>query len=216
MTTEILDLAGNSHLIDFEEDPLDIDNEEKTKTIISNDLVIDRSLFDIKILDDHIKIVNNDIGEHLCMYPELINFYKRLEPGDEDKLLFTANFEKVKLGVLMGVDVNKFHRDVTPLLRSIIDDNEDSLQIVQLLIDNGADVNKSNYYGHRPILVAVRKDTKILELLLKNGGNPNFYDCDGNSPLYEAYIDYDDEAIRILYKYNVDPHTRHCIDFKEF
>lgn len=221
MTTEIINLNGKSLFIDFDEDPGNPDNKERIKEIISKELLIDSCLFEIEFNIDHIKIINSDIGKHLYNHPELYDIYERSRNVAKRELLFSENFGEVKLGILLGDDVNMTLDDqtgYTPLL-NIIDVTPDSYEIAKLLIDHGADVNKyaPHWYHHYPIIASARNpDTRILELLLKNKADPNVCDCDGNYPLSLAHLFKNYEAVKLLHKYNVDPKTRHAVDFKEY
>ena len=63
----------------------------------------------------------------------------------------------------------------------------DNLDIVRLLLANGADINKADYDGRTPLYLACRNDNlDIVRLLLANGADINKADYDGRTPLLWA------------------------------
>lgn len=72
----------------------------------------------------------------------------------------------------------------TPLIIS----SEDGLKsITELLIQRGAEINKTNNFGETPLMKAAYKGKKdIVDLLIKNGANVNMKDDEGTTPLMWA------------------------------
>ena len=65
--------------------------------------------------------------------------------------------------------------------------DSDDKEIVELLVNNGADVNATHNGGGTPLHWAARKGHKqIVELLIANGANVNAQDEDGGTPLFHA------------------------------
>ena len=63
----------------------------------------------------------------------------------------------------------------------------DSLQTMESLIKNGADIDAENVDGLRPIHYAVRTGiVELVELLIQSGANLDAADIYGNTPLHEA------------------------------
>ena len=61
-----------------------------------------------------------------------------------------------------------------------------------------------------PLLKAARHNNteKILELLLKNGAEPDIADDDGNTPLHHAAIRGSEEVALFLLNLGADPYSR--------
>jgi len=79
--------------------------------------------------------------------------------------------------------------------------------VVQWLLENGADVKMKDKNGHTPIFAAVRCPTgygrpefcvRIMELLLKSGADPNVADLLGDTPLMEARKEGRMDKVRLL------------------
>ncbi|KAJ5391976.1 hypothetical protein N7509_007466 [Penicillium cosmopolitanum] len=60
-------------------------------------------------------------------------------------------------------------------------------ELVKLLLQNGADVNKRTEGGLRPIILAAgTDDVSLVEIVLEEGSNPNEQDADGETALHKA------------------------------
>lgn len=75
------------------------------------------------------------------------------------------------------------------------------LEIITLLLDNGADINKPSY-GISPLIFAANTPEEggvtILKFLLEKGANPNVKDFQGSTPLFVANFADNKEAIKLL------------------
>ena len=77
--------------------------------------------------------------------------------------------------------------------------------IVNLLIEEGADINKSDEISYTPLMYAIKNND--YELLLKNGANPNigrmtdFLDTANNLPLKYAIEQCNKQLIDLLLSY---------------
>lgn len=69
------------------------------------------------------------------------------------------------------------------------------LDIVELLIDEGADVNVGNNHNSTPLHIAVWcKNPAVVALLLEKKANPNARNNNNYTPLHNAVKEYDQEA----------------------
>lgn len=67
---------------------------------------------------------------------------------------------------------------------------------IQLLLDNGVDVNHRNVVGTTPLMIAVQRGKKeYLDLLLQNGADPNEQDKKGNSAFYYAVVEQQNRSV---------------------
>lgn len=85
------------------------------------------------------------------------------------RLVQAARHEDVKVELLQGADVNAISANLTPLNEAI---SNNDVAMVDILIRAGADVNHGHpISGKRPLVDAVTKDLRILELLLNAGAD---------------------------------------------
>lgn len=123
-------------------------------------------------------------------------------------------FEAIELGNTVGVkqylasgaDVN-VRKDyygapllelkaATPLFLAIATDN---IEIMDLLIAGGADVNAKAEGDVTPLILSIfKKDKKMIELLLANGADVNAKLDGGITPLHCAYLEDNQEIIDLL------------------
>jgi ankyrin repeat protein len=100
-----------------------------------------------------------------------------------------SNFEKVKLYVEKGVDVNfRDARGARPLHKACSSAN---IKIIEYLIENGAEINCTDLSGKSPLHEACtsryeRKD--VVQKLLELNANVSFLDQDKNTQLHVAII----------------------------
>ena len=82
--------------------------------------------------------------------------------------------------------------------------------IVEILIENNADVNVSNGIDGTPLFLAMKNNHKeIVKVLLENNANVNAVNYDGWTPIQWAikqgfWTGYDLELINLLLRYNAD------------
>ena len=92
---------------------------------------------------------------------------------------------------------------------------EDNIDMIELLINRGADVNKDGRDHHisidnisvPPLIMCIFSDNKdAIELLLKRGADPNIQNIhDGNTPLHYCVKRKKYKILNMLLKYDVDP-----------
>ncbi|KAL4911401.1 ankyrin repeat-containing domain protein [Aspergillus multicolor] len=85
----------------------------------------------------------------------------------------------------------------SPLVAAV-EAEQGSLEIVKILLNHGANMNKVNEFKLTPLLVAVyEKKPEIARFLLAHGGDPNVTGRD-STPLDAALFDEDEEIIILL------------------
>ena len=130
---------------------------------------------------------------------------------DQEKLNNAANngnTTEVKKLLSSGMlDVNREHGFIldTPLLKAA-----GNRVMIQLLLDRGANPNKSQKYGVTPLHKAAHHGHKaVIKLLLDKGADPNGSDQDGWTALHWAtYCDHKD-VVKLLLERGADPNKAH-------
>ncbi len=91
------------------------------------------------------------------------------------------------------------------------------IQIANLLIMAGANVDAQDNRGRTPLMVAMNSygrlepyRIEILEILIKNTSQPNLQDIDGNTAIMSAITNADAKAIASLRMKGADPGIRRC------
>jgi len=95
------------------------------------------------------------------------------------------NIKGIRDLLIKGFDRNK-KDDLgqTPLHRAV---NYESVEIIELLIMEGADVNAINNDGESPMFMVSSYDIRIIKLLLEYGADPNIKNDVGRTILDEVY-----------------------------
>ncbi len=76
---------------------------------------------------------------------------------------------------------------------------ENQVEIIQYLIDSGADINYQNVWGDTALFLASMKGKKeIVKLLLDHGGYINHHDRNGFTPLIYASLSSDKDIVKLL------------------
>jgi len=154
------------------------------------------------------------------MKKNYIKFFKTL-PAFIFPFIFAGCGSAVQDALIYGIDSNKppanvksvmaLVKDVnfvsskgyTPLMHAA--HNSSSPEIIEMLIKEGADVNKG-VKGVTPIFMAAyNPNPLIIETLIKNGANPNSTDDNGLAPIHYAVRDNPTpEIITVLKKNGAD------------
>lgn len=124
-----------------------------------------------------------------------------------DAYLFSDDYTTVRQGIKLGGDLNSRWRGMTPLYNACRSGWGD---IVELMINRGADVNAKSY-GETPLLkVAGKKvnDVTLAKILLGNGAKVNVQDSQGNTPLYHAIMNKNGKMITLLLDNGADMYIK--------
>ena len=112
-----------------------------------------------------------------------------------------GNIEAVKQHIAAGTDVSARHNmgRHTPLYFAVF---KGHMEIAELLIANGADVNAKNIGDFAALHMAASWGHKeIVELLITNGADVNAKDENGETPLDKAIISKHTETADLLRKH---------------
>ena len=113
-----------------------------------------------------------------------------------------GNLGEVKKQLAWGVNVNRSHfftRD-TPLIEAAANGHVD---VVKLLIENGADVNLKGEAWYGPLHAAAAKGhIEVVKILLENGADVNIFHH--NKPLHNAAMNGHIEVAEILLAHGAD------------
>lgn len=106
----------------------------------------------------------------------------------------TADIAIIKCLIAAGCDVNYTNNAEQSLLYEVVNKRmmapEKAIAYMEVLIDEGLDVNKGNVVRETPLMVAVNNNKEsYLDLLLANGADPNEQDEKGKSAFYRAIVD---------------------------
>lgn len=103
-----------------------------------------------------------------------------------------------------GYNVNKTDEsNATPLIDAV---TFNKIEIVKLLVENGANINHKVNVGTTPLMLATSNNLKITDYLLKNGAKVNVKNNDGLTPLHWAAQFADNKkTLEILLEKGADP-----------
>ena len=126
------------------------------------------------------------------------------------------NIEEVSHLLSNGVEIDcgGHHDDglthaFTPLLLSVTDGH---INMVQLLLNGGADPNRANRHGRTPLQVAAWNGRAVVvRILLDRGADPNKADRNGSTPLHDAAWKGHKYVIPLLLNRGADP-NKACED----
>lgn len=106
--------------------------------------------------------------------------------------VYSGDIDSLKICIDSGADVNAINSfGDTPLIEAIASDNaKNRVAIIKLLIEHGADPDFKGEENCGVLFQAIlNKDPEVMEILLSNGADPNFY-IDGKTLYERAVLDY--------------------------
>ena len=132
-----------------------------------------------------------EITEEVPDFPSIPGVAEYTPIPNEVKLLFSLYIEDVRDAIEAGVDINgyyqlpRFNEKQTALFNAM--SNIYLQEIVEFLLDNGADVNYGDASDRTPLMQCCYSGNKSkLELLIRNGANVNAKDNWGRSAVAYA------------------------------
>lgn len=101
-------------------------------------------------------------------------------------------------------DINLLNRDGDSALHISVDNY--NIEIINCLLENGADIDIRNSNGDTPLCLAIyNNDYETIKLLLENGADINVYDSEGRTVMNQHLIENGDtDILRLLIEYGAD------------
>jgi ankyrin repeat protein/L-ascorbate metabolism protein UlaG (beta-lactamase superfamily) len=124
--------------------------------------------------------------------------------------------EAVRYLLKNGAYINaKSDEGETPLHRAVFAAYEDTtdrpLKVIELLVENGASLNKTDNAGTTSLLNAIHTDNELLiKFLIDKGADINIGDNDGTTPLTRAIIEGNTKLVDLLLKNGARTDIREC------
>ncbi|OHS94636.1 hypothetical protein TRFO_11025 [Tritrichomonas foetus] len=120
------------------------------------------------------------------------------------KAIEAGSLDCVKLLLRAGADI-EFRVNKTAIEQAIESKHRD---IVEYLIEEGADLTETDKNSENPVFYAVRaKDASLVELVINRGSSVNVVNYSNMSPLYVAVGLKQKDVIQVLLKYHADPNN---------
>lgn len=155
---------------------------------------------------DNVQRLINQYG--LSYSPAWLNGYALLCDALQER-----HKEVARLLLAYNAQVNRYNtnRPNTPLHLAVR--NRDT-ETVEMLLNNGANINARNKFGHTPLHISIcNKKIEIIQLLLRRGAYVNERDNNGMTPLHIAVIRGHLQVADCLLKHGADTsikcYTRH-------
>lgn len=113
-------------------------------------------------------------------------------PKDFQDAIFQGNIPKTDSFLAQGFSVNaQDEKGYAPLYDAV---RHAHLEVISFLLDKGANINLQCVDDYTALHFAVSDENiEILSFLLKRGADPNIPDDDGNTPLFTALQNYDED-----------------------
>lgn len=110
-----------------------------------------------------------------------------------DDKLFDDNLLKIR-DVSLRIKLGKHFEDRFSLLH--VATEKDNVEVVEILIENGANVNALNDFSHTPLFYA--KSTNVAEILINNNAEVNPTNEKGDTPLHSAAYHGRSDIVKLL------------------
>lgn len=138
----------------------------------------------------------------------LYNILFGVRPKSISAIIKEGNLDELKTFIKTGGNVNEKY-DVESLLNYSIDNCEDNyFKVIELLVDNGADIdNNESYLKETPLhRICARNNPEIdvVKLLLDRGAKVNAENISGKTPVFYCSFNYSVELLELLVKYGAD------------
>ncbi|MFZ4929423.1 ankyrin repeat domain-containing protein [Chryseobacterium sp. Mn2064] len=123
-------------------------------------------------------------------------------------ILENKDIEALKAWINKGGDaamiLGKLRESLIQYALDEIEDDEDTyIKMIEILIENGADVNFTHEAYNAPVFTAIYfNNPKILKLLLDHGADVNLVGEERETPLITAALDGNIELLRLLLPYS--------------
>lgn len=121
----------------------------------------------------------------------------------------TINIDLVNALIAMGADLSwEGEYGGTPLYSAVSNSEK---EIVQMLLEAGADPNQKSKDKFSPLINACdkyRPNLEIIKLLFEYGADPNIQDNDGSTPLHIAVRNDSSEITELLLTNGADPNIQ--------
>ena len=141
-----------------------------------------------------------------------------------------AIFKNISLSnylIKKGININLISNEKSPLMLASQYSNKTSSiknkKYIELLLENGANINLQNIYGHSALMLASKfsnyfSSIETVKLLLDNGADPNLKNKDGNTVLIivlkninlsnQFYRSSSIDIVKLLLEYGADPNIK--------
>ncbi len=127
-----------------------------------------------------------------------------------------GNLDELKSFIKNGADVNGKY-DGKSLLHFAIDNCEHNyVEVIEFLINSGADINSCQSYLHETPLhrlcARITPKIDVVKLLLSKGAETNIENIAGKTPVFHCSFSYSVELLNILVQYGAD--VKHTDKYK--
>ncbi len=128
-----------------------------------------------------------------------------------------GNINKVEKAIKSGIDVDSKNPEdnASPLMMAVVNGYQD---MVEILIELGADVNLQDQLGNTPLIYAAASsigddNDEVMKILVKSGADLEAKDNDGYTALFWAFEMIRGDRIKILVELGADINIRDGCDY---